>query len=78
MHDAVDPVGFIFKKNDKYFDLISTDRVTLTKEQSKLFIERLKAKEQGNYELSDKLRDELFEMGVQVLESADGSTYRLL
>ena len=76
--ESVAKMKFLLEEIDKYFDLISTDRVTLTKEQSKLFIERLKAKEQGNYELSDKLRDELFEMGVQVMDSADGSTYRLL
>jgi cysteinyl-tRNA synthetase len=70
-------INFI-QKIDKVFGLIRYEKGTLNEEQTKLFEERIKARIEKKYELSDRLRDQLFDLGVQVKDGKEGSSYRLL
>jgi cysteinyl-tRNA synthetase len=63
---------------DEVFKLIKYEKDNLNEEQSKLYQARVEARLNKDYQLSDQLRDELFELGVQVMDSKDGTTYRLI
>lgn len=63
---------------DSVFGLIRYEKGVLNEEQAQLFEERKQARDEKNYELSDRLRDQLFDLGVQVKDSKDGSSFRLL
>lgn len=63
---------------DKVFGLIRYEKGELSEEQKRIFDERVTARQNKDYALSDKLRDDLFGLGVQVMDGPEGSTYRLL
>ncbi len=65
-------------KMDQVLKVIRYEKDQLNEEQQRLFDRRVEARESKDYELSDKLRDELLSVGVQVLDGKDGTTYRLI
>jgi cysteinyl-tRNA synthetase len=65
-------------KIDKVLGVLRTEKTELSVEQKELFDKRVIARENKDYEESDRLRDELLALGVQVLDSAEGSTYRVI
>ena len=76
--NSIESLSNFLRNVDDLFGLIRYEKGVLNNDQKELFEERLEARLNKDYQLSDKLRDELFEMGVQVMDGADGSTYRLL
>lgn len=70
--DKFDEVlGLKLKESEKY---IKEEKIELDKEIEKLLNERKNARENKNFELSDKIRDILFEKGFKVIDK-DGNQY---
>lgn len=63
---------------DEVLGILRREQIELSEDQKELFDKRVIARKNKDYEESDRLRDELLEMGVQVMDSADGSTYRVI
>lgn len=76
--DSLELIKDAILEVDKVLGIIRYEIGELNDVQGDLFEKRINAREDKDYELSDKLRDELFELGVQVMDSKDGSSYRLI
>lgn len=66
------------RKLDEFFGVLRYEQVELDEAQRTLFEQRLEARSLKDFALSDELRDKLLELGVQVMDSKDGSTYRVI
>lgn len=75
--DSLTMMDFM-KSFESVFDVIRTEMRDLTVEEKDMISKRKQAREEKNYELSDKLRDELLASGIQVLDGAEGSNYRVI
>lgn len=57
---------------------LEKEKVTLKKEILDKINERNRAKKDGNYELADKIREELLKEGIKLLDTRDGTTFEII
>ena len=75
LEDTNDLLGIVWPADS---DAASSDSETdpLAKQVEALLDERAAAREAGNYERADAIRDQLDAMGIEVKDSADGTTWQ--
>ena len=71
----------LIKKFDKVLDVaLIKEKTTLDNEEEILFLieKRNEAKKNKDYELADSIRDDLLSKGIQIVDTREGTTYKLI
>lgn len=71
----------LIKKFDKVLDVaLIKEKTTLENEEEILFLieKRNEAKKNKDYELADSIRDDLLSKGIQIVDTREGTTYKLI
>ena len=63
-------------KTSKVLGILERKEEGLSPEEEALFNERLEARKNKDYAKSDELRDKLLEMGIEVKDSREGTTWK--
>ena len=73
------PLGLLQQASDAWFRSADTVRDGLSDSDIEARIgERQRAREEGDYERADRLREQLSDAGVELLDSAEGTSWRRL
>ena len=71
----------LVKSFDKVFSLDLIQEKVLADNHDEIMVkieERNKAKKEKNYELADKIRNELLESGIELVDTREGTTYKIV
>ncbi len=74
--DAQSVIAFLEEHFNPVFDILSSDKVEIPQEVHHLLEKRATARSQKNWELSDKLRDDIKNLGFEVLDEAGGQSVK--
>lgn len=73
-----DDVLLLMDQFDSVFAILNLDDVEISDEAMDLINRREKARSDRDFELADKLRDELADMGIEIEDTKDGTKWRVL
>lgn len=77
LRSAAGIIGLLNKEPDEWFKSITSNAPLTSHEIEKLIVERNHAKVIKDFKKADSIRDELFVKGYQLLDTPNGTTWRL-
>ncbi|MDR2724396.1 MAG: cysteine--tRNA ligase [Holosporaceae bacterium] len=67
-------LGLLYRKSEEWFR--QENKLISEQEIGQLIADRKKAKSENNFQLADKIRDELLKKNIQIEDTTDGTTWR--